>query len=157
VGRLCKDDERTGIVETADRLWTEVGAEEVPAGWVHSDPAPDNIRVDDDDGVVFLDLEDPWYGPIAMMGALAIHSMSRRSQWTDDERSGLCAAAWRRYTAACDLANHETFDSWLRLAQLVRLIRRVERSLTESPLLLEEDVPRRAWAIQRELHRLCRQ
>ena len=156
VERLC-DDERVSMLVEVGRLWTDVGAANAPTGWVHSDPSPDNIRVDDDGGVVFLDLEDPWYGPIAMMGALAIHSMSRRCRWTDDERSRLCAAAWRRYADACGLANHDTFDAWLRLAQLVRLIRRVERSSTESPLLLEEEVPRRSWAIRSELRRLCRQ
>jgi hypothetical protein len=155
VARLC-DDERALMCGMIQRLWIDVGAEKAPAGWVHSDPSPDNIRVDDDGGVVFLDLEDPWFGPILLMGALAIHSMSRRCRWTDDERSALCANAWQRYAAACGFANHDTFESWLRLAQLVRLIRRVERSTTESPLLLEEEVPRRSWAIRSELRRLCR-
>jgi Phosphotransferase enzyme family len=150
---MCDDDRASMLVEVA-RLWIDVGAEDAPAGWVHSDPSPDNIRVDDDGRLVFLDLEDPWYGPVALMGALAIHSMTRRCRW--EEAPGLCAHAWRRYADACGLATDHTLDSWLRLAQLVRLIRRVERSMTESPLLLEEEVPRRSWAIRAELRRLCR-
>jgi hypothetical protein len=154
VERLCKDE---SMLVEVEKLWTDVGAAEAPIGWVHSDPAPDNIRVDDDGRIVCLDLEDPWYGPILLMGALAIHSMSRRCRWTDDERIGVCVNAWRRYRDACGVANHHRLDGWLTLAQLVRLLRRVERSSTESPFLLEEETPRRSLAIRAELRRLCRQ
>jgi hypothetical protein len=153
VDRLC-DDERASMAVEVDRLWSDVGAEDAPAGWVHPDPSPDNIRVESNGGLVFLDLEDPWYGPIPLMGALAIQSIRRRSRWTDDERRRTFSVAWQRYMAACGVTHH-AFDAWLRLAQLVRLIRRVERSATASPLLLEEEVPRRSWAIQSELRRLC--
>ncbi len=152
---VVTDDEHASILVEVANLWDAVGGEQAPTGWVHSDPAPDNIRIDDEGRIVFLDLEDPWYGPVPLMGALAIHSLRRRNRWRDDEFSALGAEPWRRYVTACGLAKHGSFEAWLRLAQLVRLIRRVDRSATESALLLEEEVPRRSRAIRAELGRLC--
>jgi hypothetical protein len=156
VRKLSFHVSRASLPAQAERLWNASDAEHMPEAWVHSDPAPDNVRVDDDGAPVFIDLEDSWYGPALLMGALALHSMSRRGGWSSEECLSLCVQAWQTYVDSFGLspARHQ-FGDWVRLAQLVRLIRRVDRSADGPALLLEEESPRRSRAIASELRRLC--
>jgi len=146
---------RSTLLARAEALWERSGAEHVPTSWIHSDPSPDNVRVNDAGRVVFIDLEDPWYGPILLMGALTLHSLSRRCGWRADEHAARCRPAWRDYVNACGLEpSRHAFDDWLDLALLVRLIRGVEKAAAGPPLLLHEETPRRSRAIAHELQRL---
>jgi hypothetical protein len=145
------------LLNGSDRLWDESGAEHVPRGWIHSDPAPENVRVVDRGAVVFIDLEDPWHGPILLLGALAIHSLIRRGSWS---ASTIGDHAWTQYLDACNLdPRRHQLETWHRLAQLVRLLRRVDRSSVGPRLLLDEETPRRSFAIadglSRLLHHAC--
>jgi hypothetical protein len=149
------DAARATLLLCVDSLWDRTGAHEVTNAWIHSDPSPDNVRVDEHDRVVFIDLDDPWYGPMLLMGALTIHALRRRCGWTTQEYAARSYPAWRDYVTACDMkpARH-TLDDWLCLAQLVRLIRACDRAATEQAVLLFEESPRRSHAIARQLHGL---
>ena len=138
-----------------ESLWERAGAHHVSDSWVHSDPSPDNVRVNERGGTAFIDLHDPWYGPMLLMGALALHGLSRRCGWTEAEPATRCRPAWQEYVNACDLApDHHTIADWLRLALLVRLVRGLDRLAVEPGLLLHEESPRRSYAVAHELHRL---
>lgn len=146
---------RDGVI-AVNGVWTAARAGDVPFAWIHSDPSPDNVRVTNHGMLRLIDFEDPWYGPAPLMGALVLHSMGRRCQWRSEELRVLCDSAWTDYLRALDLTpeRHE-LDSWLRLAALVRLIRRVDASSQWPGRLLYEETPRRLRAIATDLQRLC--
>jgi hypothetical protein len=147
--------ERAALLARVDALWDESCADGAVDTWIHSDPAPANVRIDGHGRAVFIDFEDPWYGPALLKGALAISSIPRRWPQPRPDREA-CEAAWQAYVSAFALeSDRYRIDPWLTLARLVRLVRRADRSRTEAPLLLYEETPRRAEATASELRRLC--
>lgn len=146
VSRLSTDPALPG---RARDHWIAAGASGAPAGWIHSDPSPSNVRVDDRGRIAFIDLDDAWHGPQLLLGALAIDGLRHRA--------GLdSAAAWRAYVTALGYGSSDsTPQVWIRLARLVKLMRLAARSAELPALLLGEEAPRRDAAIASELRLTC--
>jgi hypothetical protein len=153
---IRESGDEADLRSSIDGLWAAAHANDAPVAWVHSDPSPDNIRVGHNERLLCIDMEDPWAGPAPLMGALTLHSMSHRCGWTMQQSQAIGDIAWNRYVRDCGLTpERHGFADWLRLALLVRLIRRVDGSARGPGRLLHEETPRRARAIASELHRLC--
>ena len=128
------DDCRAAIADACDEVWRA----DLPQSWIPLDLDPDNVLVDDDDVVRFIDLDDSFTGPVP----LAIATFARRV--------GRCAVgapggtvlrdavyrayedAWPQSIAACDWSQVDiaalVIDAYL---GLVRVKKHTERQETD--------------------------